>query len=262
MSESQLRVKLLVAAGIVGASLLGASFVGCSSGPPSPSSAPFASYNGSPMAPGGGMPGGPVAAPGVDGYSQQNRQAFMAETQRMGGQQNLTAQDVVAMSRSGMPDTQIAMAIQQRGASLRATPGADRYLAANGVNPAVLGGSNPASPYPVYPANSRWLPHQRNSRAILRRGCNSPRRVRVRVCRLSTRECNSRRSARAAIRAFNRPRTRCLLVCRAPMRPPQPEANLGVPWPIDLALGARIFSAIDLPVGRAGQTDLGSNRSG
>ena len=29
MSESQLRVKLLVAAGIVGASLLGASFVGC-----------------------------------------------------------------------------------------------------------------------------------------------------------------------------------------------------------------------------------------
>jgi hypothetical protein len=155
MSESQLRVKLLVAAGIVGASLLGASFVGCSSGPPSPSSAPFASYNGSPMAPGGGMPGGPVAAPGVDGYSQQNRQAFMAETQRMGGQQNLTAQDVVAMSRSGMPDTQIAMAIQQRGAALRATPNADKYLAANGVNPAVLGGSNPASPYPVYPAQQQ-----------------------------------------------------------------------------------------------------------
>src|SRR5580692_12850609 len=160
MSESQLRVKLLVAAGIVGASLLGASFVGCSATSPLQASSPFASYNGSPMAPGGGMPGpmaynGPAAAPGVNGYSQQNRQAFMAETQRMGGQQNLTAQDVVAMSRSGMPDTQIAMAIQQRGASLRATPGADRYLAANGVNPAVLGGSNPASPYPVYPAQQQ-----------------------------------------------------------------------------------------------------------
>jgi hypothetical protein len=151
MSESQLRVKLLVAAGIVGASLLGASFVGCST----PSNSPFASYNGSPMAPGGGMPGamgpggmgmGPAAAPGVDGYSQQNRQAFMAETQRMGGQQNLSAQDVVAMSRSGVPDAQIAIAVQQRGAALRATPNADRYLAANGVNPAVLGTSPAGMP--------------------------------------------------------------------------------------------------------------------
>jgi hypothetical protein len=150
MSESQLRVKLLVAAGIVGASLLAASFVGCSSGP-NQASTPFASYNGSPMAPGGGMPqaayGGPAAAPGVEGYSQQNRQAFMAETQRMGGQQGLTPQDVVAMSRSGMPDAQIAIAIQQRGASLRAIPNVDGYLASNGVNPRVLGG--PAqSPYP------------------------------------------------------------------------------------------------------------------
>ncbi len=156
MSESQLRVKLLVAAGIVGASLLGASFVGCST----PSNSPFASYNGSPMAPGGGMPGamgpggmgpqgmamGPAAAPGVDGYSQQNRQAFMAETQRMGGQQNLSAQDVVAMSRSGVPDAQIAIAVQQRGAALRATPGADRFLASNGVNPAVLGTSPAGMP--------------------------------------------------------------------------------------------------------------------
>jgi hypothetical protein len=161
MSESQLRVKLLVAAGIVGASLLGASFVGCSSGPPSQSSAPFATYNGSPMAPGGGMPQagmgmGPAAAPGVDGYSQQNRQAFMAETQRMGAQPNLTAQDVIAMSRSGIPDTQIAMAIQQRGAGLRATPGVDRYLAANGVNPAVLGVANPSSPYPAYAAQPQY----------------------------------------------------------------------------------------------------------
>jgi hypothetical protein len=158
MSESQLRVKLLVAAGIVGASLLGASFVGCSGTSPLQASTPFASYNGSPMAPGGGMPGpmaynGPAAAPGVNGYSQQNRQAFMAETQRMGSQQNLTAQDVVAMSRSGIPDTQIAIAIQQRGASLKATPGADQYLAANGVNPAVLNGPGPGVPYaPAYAA--------------------------------------------------------------------------------------------------------------
>ncbi len=156
MSESQLRVKLLVAAGIVGASLLGATFVGCSSAPPSQASTPFASYNGSPMAPGGGMPqaayaGQPAAAPGINGYSQQNRQALMAETQRLGTQQNLSAQDVIAMSRSGVPDTQIAMAIQQRGAGLRATPGADRYLAANGVNPAVLGVAADkirSSPYP------------------------------------------------------------------------------------------------------------------
>ncbi|HEV3303284.1 MAG TPA: hypothetical protein VG055_26765 [Planctomycetaceae bacterium] len=158
MSESQLRVKLLVAAGIVGASLLGASFVGCSATSPLQSSSPFASYNGSPMAPGGGMPGamaynGPPAAPGVNGYSQQNRRAFMAETQRTGSQQNLTAQEVVAMSRSGMPDTQIAIAIQQRGASLKATPGADQYLAANGVNPAVLNGPGPGVPYaPAYAA--------------------------------------------------------------------------------------------------------------
>jgi hypothetical protein len=160
MSESQLRVKLLVAAGIVGASLLGASFVGCSSTAPfqSQSNSPFASYNGSPMAPGGGMPGamagynGPAAAPGVSGYSQQNRQAMMAETQRAGAQPNLTPQDVVAMSRSGVPDPQIAIAIQQRGQSLKATPGVDQYFAANGVNPAVLNGASPSAPFaPGYP---------------------------------------------------------------------------------------------------------------
>jgi hypothetical protein len=164
MSESQLRVKLVVAAGIVGASLLGASFVGCSATSPLQASTPFASYNGSPMAPGGGMPGamaynGPPAAPGVNGYSQQNRQAFMAETQRMGSQQNLSAQDVVAMSRSGMPDGQIAIAIQQRGASLKATPGADQYLAANGVNPAVLNGPGPGAPYAqAYAAQQQGAP--------------------------------------------------------------------------------------------------------
>ena len=160
MTESQLRVKLLVAAGIVGASLLGASFVGCTSTGQAPfqSNSPFASYNGSPMAPGGGMPGpmaaynGPAAAPGVSGYSEQNRQAMMAETQRMGTQQSLTPQTVVAMSRSGVPDTQIAIAIQQRGASLKSMPGVDQYLAANGVNPAVLNGPSPSVPYaPSYP---------------------------------------------------------------------------------------------------------------
>jgi hypothetical protein len=163
MSESQLRVKLLVAAGIVGASLLGATFVGCSSAPPSQASTPFASYNGSPMAPGGGMPqaayaGQPAAAPGINGYSQQNRQALMAETQRLGTQQNLSAQDVIAMSRSGIPDTQIAIAIQQRGAALRATPGVDHYLASNGVNPAVLNGPSPAGPYPGFGGQAPGAP--------------------------------------------------------------------------------------------------------
>jgi hypothetical protein len=153
MSESQLRVKLFVAAGIVGASLLGATFVGCQSGP---SNSPFASYNGSPMAPGGGMPQGYGQMPqgAVAGYSQQNQQAFMAEAQRQGAQQGLSAQDVVAMSRSGVPDTQIAIAIQQRGANLRATPGVDRYLAQNGVNPAVLQGPTPSAGYPGFGAQA------------------------------------------------------------------------------------------------------------
>ncbi len=63
------------------------------------------------------------------------------------------------MQRSGVPDQQIAMAIQQRGANLRATPGMNQYLAQNGVNPAVLGqasrtgwlhpGSLPASQLPT-----------------------------------------------------------------------------------------------------------------
>jgi hypothetical protein len=150
MSESQLRVKLFVAAGIVGASLLGATFVGCTSGPPMSASTPFASYNGSPMAPGGGMPQAGMPPGAVPGYSQQNQQAFLAEAQRQGAQQGLTAQDVVAMSRSGMPDTQVAIAIQQRGQNLRATPGVENYLAQNGVNPAVLNGPTPPMGYPAY----------------------------------------------------------------------------------------------------------------
>lgn len=166
MSESQLRVKLLVAAGIVGACLLGASCVGCSSGPPSQSSAPFASYNGSPMYNGTNgpqappYPGGPAAAPGVSGYSQQNRQAFLQATQQAGAQQGLTAQDVVAMSRAGMPDTQIAIAIQQRGQGLKATPGADQFLASNGVNPAVLNGPTPQLSFPPY--GSQMMPGSPN----------------------------------------------------------------------------------------------------
>jgi hypothetical protein len=162
MSESQLRVKLLVAAGIVGASLLAASFVGCSSAPPSQASAPFASYNGSPMFNGTNQPtaapypGAPAAAPGVSGYSQQNRQAFLAEAQQQGGQPNLTAQDVVAMSRAGMPDTQIAIAIQQRGAALKTSPGVGEFLASSGVNPAVLNGPAPQMRFAPY--NSQMLP--------------------------------------------------------------------------------------------------------
>ena len=149
MSYSQLRVNLVVAAGVVGASLLAATFVGCQSGPTSQAqTGPYGQYNGNQFA---GAPNGQGATPfgsspqmasaggPANGWSPQNQQAFMTETQRLGTQQNLTAQDVVAMQRSGVPDQQIAMAIQQRGANLRATPGMNQYLAQNGVNPAVLG---------------------------------------------------------------------------------------------------------------------------
>jgi pyruvate/2-oxoglutarate dehydrogenase complex dihydrolipoamide acyltransferase (E2) component len=155
MSYSQLRVKLVVAAGVVGASLLAATFVGCQTSPTSQAqNGPFGQYNGNQFAgaPNGQAPspygsspqmasaGGPVA-----GWNPQSQQAFMNETQRLGTQQNLTAQDVVAMARSGVPDQQIAMAITQRGENLRATPGMSQFLAQNGVNPAVLGsGAGPA----------------------------------------------------------------------------------------------------------------------
>ena len=154
MSYSQLRVKLVVAAGVVGASLLAATFVGCQSTPTSQAqSGPYGQYNGSQFAGApngqGASPFGPsqqmAAAGGLNGWSPQNQQAFMSETQRQGMQQGLSAQDVVAMQRSGVPDGQIAAAIQQRGANLRATPGMSQFLAQNGVNPAVLGqGPGPA----------------------------------------------------------------------------------------------------------------------
>jgi hypothetical protein len=167
MSLSQVRVKLVVAAGVVGASLLGATFVGCQSDPTSQAqngqfgnrqfgNNQFANnqpggnqYAASPF---GGAPNGgqQMAAAGgaPNGFPPQSQQAFLNETQRLGTQQNLSAQDLVAMSRSGVPDQQIAMAVQQRGAALRTTPGVPQYLAQNGVNPAVLGqgpaaGSNP-----------------------------------------------------------------------------------------------------------------------
>jgi hypothetical protein len=149
MSYSQLRVKLVVAAGVVGASLLAATFVGCQSSPPTQAqSGPYGQYNGNQFAgAANGQPSSPFAAAPqmaaaggpANGWSPQNQQAFVSETQRLGTQQNLSAQDVVAMQRSGVPDQQIAMAIQQRGASLRATPGMSQFLAQNGVNPNVLG---------------------------------------------------------------------------------------------------------------------------
>ncbi len=156
MSYSQLRVKLVVAAGVVGASLLAATFVGCQTSPTSQAqSGPFGQYNGNQFAgaPNGGQPASPfgnspqMASAGgpATGWNPQSQQAFMNETQRIGSQQNLSAQDVVAMSRSGVPDQQIAMAIQQRGGNLRATPGMNQFLAQNGVNPGVLGqGTAPA----------------------------------------------------------------------------------------------------------------------
>jgi hypothetical protein len=150
MSESQLRVKLVVAAGVVGASLLGATFVGCQSSPSGPAqSGPYGQYNGNQFgaAPNGqqasAFGGGPqmASAGSANGLPPQGQQAFLNETQRLGTQQNLSAQDVVAMARSGQSEQQITMAIQQRGANLRSTPGVSQYLAQNGVNPAVLGGA-------------------------------------------------------------------------------------------------------------------------
>jgi len=182
MSQPQLRVKLVVAAGVVGASLLAATFVGCQSSPTSQAqSGPYGQYNGgqynggqyannqsgnnpyagNPLggnqfaggatgqqAPPFGSPPQMAATTGAgNGLPPQNQQAFLNETQRLGTQQNLTAQDVVAMSRSGIPDQQIALAIQQRGAALRTTPGVPQYLSQYGVNPAVLGQSQAGS-YP------------------------------------------------------------------------------------------------------------------
>jgi hypothetical protein len=151
MSYSQLRVNLVVAAGVVGASLLAATFVGCQTSPTSQAqNGPFGQYNGNQFA-GAGAPNGQAASPfgaspqmastgsPAAGWNPQSQQAFMNETQRLGTQPNLSAQDVVAMSRSGVPDQQIAMAIQQRGGNLQATPGMSQFLAQNGVNPAVLG---------------------------------------------------------------------------------------------------------------------------
>jgi hypothetical protein len=178
MSLSQVRVKLVVAAGVVGASLLAATFVGCQSSPPSQAqNGQYGQFNGGQYGsnqPGANQPGanqysanqyggGPngqqapsygsspqMASAGgaANGLPPQSQQAFLNETQRLGTQQNLNAQDVVAMARSGVPDQQIAMAVQQRGAALRTTPGVTQYLAQNGVNPAVLGPGQPGGSSP------------------------------------------------------------------------------------------------------------------
>jgi len=178
MSLSQMRVKLVVAAGVVGASLLAATFVGCQSSPPSQAqNGQYGQFNGgqygnnqySSNQPGGNQfaanqyGGGPngqqapsygsspqMASAGgaANGFPPQSQQAFLNETQRLGTQQNLNAQDVVAMSRSGVPDQQIALAVQQRGATLRTTPGVNLYLAQNGVNPSVLGVGQPGGSFP------------------------------------------------------------------------------------------------------------------
>jgi hypothetical protein len=183
MSLSEVRVKLVVAAGVVGASLLAATFVGCQSNPTSQAqNGQYGQYNGGQYAanqPGGNQPGAnqysanpysanpygggfngqqapsygsstQMASAGgaANGFPPQSQQAFLNETQRLGTQQNLSAQDVVAMARSGVPDQQIALAVQQRGAALRTTPGVSQYLAQNGVNPAVLGTGQPGGSYP------------------------------------------------------------------------------------------------------------------
>jgi hypothetical protein len=108
------------------------------------------------MSPAGGM--SPSMGMAQSGYPD-NRQAFMSETQRIGAQQGISAQDIVAMSRSGMTDQQIAMAVSQRGDTLRSTPGVGAYLAQNGVNPAVLNGTAPsAGNYP--PLQGQPFPSQ------------------------------------------------------------------------------------------------------
>src|SRR5580658_1736003 len=104
MSYSQLRVKLVVAAGVVGASLLAATFVGCQTSPTSQTqSGPFGQYNGTQFSgaqnaqapPYGGAPQMAATGAPANGWSPQSQQAFMNETQRLGTQQNLSAQDVV-----------------------------------------------------------------------------------------------------------------------------------------------------------------------
>ena len=112
-----------------------------------------------------------------NGWTPQNQQAFMNETQRIGSQPNLSAQDVVAMAHSGVPDQQIAMAIQQRGSALRTTPGMSQYLAQNGVNPAVLGdefaGDGPTGIQPTRHesagrvSGSRWDAASRHERSAV-----------------------------------------------------------------------------------------------
>jgi hypothetical protein len=159
MNFSQLRIKLAVAAGIIASSLLAATLTGCSSADTQQSQAngPYGPYGRGPSGPNGmaGPNGQQPAAYGMpqqmgsgdpNSWTTQNRQAFMAETQRIGAQPNLSAEDVIAMSRSGVPDQQIAIAIQQRGTSLRSTPGMAQYLAQNHVNPAVLGTGSSTSP--------------------------------------------------------------------------------------------------------------------
>jgi hypothetical protein len=135
---------------------------------------PYAAANGTAMAQNGAMQQNPSMSPyagmqpangmsSVGGLSPStsmaqagypdNRQAFMTETQRIGAQHGLSAQDIVAMSRSGMTDQQIALAISQRGDTLRSTPGVGAYLAQNGVNPAVLNGPGmSAASYPAFGA--------------------------------------------------------------------------------------------------------------
>ena len=205
---------------------------------PSQASTPFASYNGSPMFNGTNGPQawpypGPAAAPGVNGYSQQNRQAFMAETQRMGAQQNLTPQEVVAMSRSGMPDTQIAIAIQQRGAvaqgdSRRRSIFGRQRRESGRAQRAWLGDAL-CSGLPRTVADGR---RAKCSTAWLSAGRDAVRAGRApgagNLAAPMNMAINSRRS-QAATRAFNRPDTRRRPARRATMLRPRLGANRGVP---------------------------------
>src|SRR3982074_1776660 len=115
MSCSQSRIKFLVATGTLGASFLAAKLSGCQSGPGGqmPGAGLFGQTNQN-QAPGGqafahqgnGQPFGQQMAGGQP-MPNDHRQAFLGEMQRQGTQQGLTPQDVVAMSRSGIPPVQI-----------------------------------------------------------------------------------------------------------------------------------------------------------
>jgi hypothetical protein len=145
MNALRLPVRLFASAAL-GASLI-AVLTGCQSSPSNglQGSGPYGQFgqagDGQMASSYGGPAGQPPYGPGqagmlAHGGAPSQSQAFLAETQRMRSQP-LAPQDVIAMTRSGVPDQQILAAVQQRGAALRG-PGVPEYLAQQGVSPQVV----------------------------------------------------------------------------------------------------------------------------